>query len=48
MLALHFGVRDQAAADHGQAPVSVVEQQVIERLRARFPDLAADWPSVTR
>jgi hypothetical protein len=48
MLALHFGVRDQAAADHGQAPVSVVEQQVIERLRARFPDLAAEWPSVTR
>ena len=48
MLAMHFGVRDSAGAVHGQARASRVEQQVIERLRARFPDLAADWPPTGR
>lgn len=48
MLAMHFGVRDLAAVAHGQAPVSLVEQHVIDRLRARFPALAAEWPSAAR
>lgn len=48
MLAMHFGVRDSAGVAHGQAPVSRVEQEVIKRLRARFPDLAAEWPPAAR
>src|SRR5687767_8377446 len=40
LLAMHFGVRDSAGAVHGQAIASLVEQQVIDRLRARFPGLA--------
>ena len=48
MLAMHFGVRDSAAVAHGQAPTSRVEQHVIDRLRARFPDLAAEWPPAAR
>ena len=48
MLAMHFGVRDSAGAAHGQALVSRVEQRVIDRLRARFPDLAAEWPPAAR
>ena len=38
MLALHFGFRDSAGDAHGQALASYVEQHVIDRLRARFPD----------
>jgi hypothetical protein len=48
MLAMHFGVRDSAAVAHGQAPATRVEQHVIERLRSRFPALAAEWPTVSR
>jgi len=48
MLAMHFGVRDSASAAHGQALASRVEQHVIDRLRARFPDLAAEWPPAAR
>jgi hypothetical protein len=48
MLALHFGVRDSAAVAHGQAPASRIEQHVIDRLRARFPALAAEWPPAAR
>jgi hypothetical protein len=44
MLALHFGVRDSIADAHGQALTTRVEQQVIDRLRARFPTLAGQWP----
>ena len=44
MLALHFGVRDSMADAHGQALTSRIEQQVIDRLRARFPSLAGQWP----
>jgi hypothetical protein len=45
MLSMHFGVRDSVADAHGDASVSRVEQQVIDRLRARFPTLADEWPS---
>ena len=48
MVAMHFGVRASAGVAHGQAPASRVEQHVIERLRARFPSLAAEWPPATR
>ncbi|HET9694127.1 MAG TPA: hypothetical protein VFP48_07065 [Steroidobacteraceae bacterium] len=48
MLALHFGVRDSMADAHGQALTSRVEQQVIDRLRARFPSLAGQWPPAGR
>ncbi|HET7204428.1 MAG TPA: hypothetical protein VFI92_13765 [Steroidobacteraceae bacterium] len=48
MLAMHFGVRDSAGIAHGHASVSRVEQQVIDRLRARFPHLAAQWPPAAR
>jgi hypothetical protein len=48
MLALHFGVRDSAGAVHGQAIAAVVEQQVIDRLRVRFPALSAEWPPAAR
>ena len=44
LLAMHFGVRDSAGIVHGQAIASLVEQQVIDRLRARFPALAGEWP----
>jgi hypothetical protein len=44
MLALHFGVRDSIADAHGQALTTRVEQQVIDRLRARFPTLAGQRP----
>jgi hypothetical protein len=44
MLILHFGVRDSAGAAYGQALTSRVERLVIDRLRERFPDLAAEWP----
>ena len=48
MLAMHFGVRDSAANAHGQAPVSRIERHVIDRLRTRFPALAAEWPPAAR
>lgn len=48
MLAMHFGVRASAGVAHGQALASRIEQHVIERLRARFPALAAEWPPVVR
>jgi len=48
MLAMHFGVRDSAAVAQGQALASRVEQHVIDRLRARFPALAAEWPPAAR
>jgi hypothetical protein len=48
LLAMHFGVLDSAADVHGQAPASRIEQHVIDRLRARFPALAAEWPPAAR
>jgi hypothetical protein len=48
MLALHFGVRDSMADAHGQALASRLEQQVIDRLRARFPALEGQWPPAGR
>jgi hypothetical protein len=45
---MHFGVLDSAADAHGQAPASRIEQHVIDRLRARFPALAAEWPPTAR
>jgi hypothetical protein len=48
MLAMHFGIRDSAGVAYGQALASRVEQLVVDRLRARFPDLAADWPPAWR
>jgi len=48
MLAMHFGVRDSAGVVHGQAIASLVEQQVIDRLQARFPGLAGKWPPAAR
>jgi hypothetical protein len=48
MLVMHFGVRDSAGVVHGQAIASRVEQRVIERLRTRFPSLAAEWPPAAR
>ena len=48
MLAMHFGVRDSMADAHGQALASRLEQQVIDRLRARFPTLADEWSSSKR
>ena len=43
MLAFHFGLRASMAGAHGQAPASCIEQQVIDRLRVRFPALAGEW-----
>ena len=48
MLVMHFGVRDSVADAHGQALASRIEQQVIDRLRARFPTLAAEWSPTAR
>ncbi|MCE3284527.1 MAG: hypothetical protein K0R70_783 [Steroidobacteraceae bacterium] len=48
MVALHFGVRDSMADAHGQALTSCVEKQVIDRLQARFPTLAGQWPPAGR
>jgi hypothetical protein len=48
LLALHFGVRDSMADAHGQVLASRVERQVIDRLRARFPTLAGEWPPAAR
>lgn len=48
LIAMHFGVRDSAGVVHGQAIASLVEQHVIDRLRARFPALAAEWPPAAR
>lgn len=45
---MHFLVRDSAGVAHGHAPVSRVEQSVIDRLRARFPALSDEWPSARR
>ena len=44
LLNMHFLVRESAGIAHGQTPVSRVEQSVIDRLRARFPALADEWP----
>lgn len=48
LVTLHFLVRDSAGVAHGHAPVSRVEQAVIDRLRARFPALADEWPPAAR
>jgi hypothetical protein len=48
MLTFHFGVRDLMGHAHGQALASRVEEQVVERLRARFPTLAGQWPPAAR
>jgi hypothetical protein len=48
MLIMHFGVRNSAGDAHGHAPIARVERHVIDRLRARFPDLAAEWPPPSR
>lgn len=48
LLTMHFLVRDSAGVSHGHVPVSGVEQQVIDRLRARFPALAGEWPPAGR
>ena len=48
LLALHFGVRDSVAEALGQALACRIEQQVVDRLRARFPSLAAEWPPAVR
>lgn len=43
MLVLHFAVREKSAEVRGQIPTAAIESYVVERLRKRFPDLAADW-----
>jgi hypothetical protein len=43
MLKLHFAVREKSAEIHGRIPTAAIESYVIERLRKRFPDLAAEW-----
>ena len=43
MLVLHFAVREKSAEFRGQIPTAAIESYVVERLRKRFPDLAADW-----
>lgn len=43
MLVLHFAVREKSAEVRGQIPTAAMESYVVERLRKRFPDLAADW-----
>jgi hypothetical protein len=48
MLDMHFGVRKSGGVVHGQTLASRVEQQVINRLRERFPALAAEWPPAAR
>lgn len=48
MLAMHFGVRNSAAASQGQARAASIEKHVIDRLQARFPALAATWPPAAR
>ena len=48
LLALHFGVRASVADAVGQALASRIEQQVLDRLRDRFPTLAAEWPPAMR
>jgi hypothetical protein len=48
LLALHFGVRGSMADALGQALACRIEQQVMDRLRERFPTLAAEWPPAMR
>ena len=48
LLALHFGVRESVADAVGQALACRIEQQVMDRLRARFPNLGTEWPPAMR
>jgi len=44
MLMLHFAIREKSAEAFGQAETARLEDQIIERLKKSFPDLAAPWP----
>ena len=44
LLRMHFLVRQKTADDLGQMPATVLEADVIERLRKSFPDLGTHWP----
>jgi hypothetical protein len=48
MVAMHCGICQWVAMGLGEAPASCVEQQVVDRLRARFPGLAAELPPAAR
>ena len=43
MLVLHFAVREKSAQVRGQIPTAAIESYVVEHLRKRFPELAAEW-----
>jgi hypothetical protein len=44
LLMLHFAIREKSAEAFGQAETARLEDQIIERLKKSFPDLAAPWP----
>ncbi|MDN8613645.1 hypothetical protein [Variovorax ginsengisoli] len=43
MLVLHFAVREHSAEVRGQIPTAAIESYLVECLRKRFPELAAEW-----
>ena len=46
LLMMHFAVRARSAEALGEARATAIEYYVVQRLKARFPELAADWPPV--
>jgi len=44
MLKLHLAIREKSVEAFGQTETFRLEDQIIERLKKSFPDLAAPWP----
>ena len=44
LLMLHLAIREKSAEAFGQAQTARIEDQIIERLKKSFPDLAGQWP----
>ena len=44
LLMLHLAIREKSVDSFGQARTQAIEDFVIGRLRAAFPDLLAGWP----
>jgi hypothetical protein len=44
VLMLHLAIRQKSADSFGHAQTGAIEDDIIERLRKSFPDLAGRWP----
>jgi len=44
LLMLHLAMREKAAESFGQAQANAIEDHIVKRLRACFPDLPGAWP----